>query len=384
MDGPLIGLARLPGDELRALWTSIQILLQVADNPWVTRFRVPRATRADPRFRRDTIIVFTPDQQRRLQSLVERVRRRGIPLFLQRAIVAHTDVVVLAPDVAAAAYGTSYASDPIRMRVGDGQMDGAESVSLHGERARAVLTRLDDGPDATAFGRDWYRATLAFQQQFESFDSPHLRAALQAFPDDPGIRFMSGCQHEALAGPLFQAFARSYRHSGLRPDIDSSSRELAAAEREFRRALAADPAHTEARLHLGRVLSLRGRHQEGAAELEAAYTDTRDALLQYFAALFLGDAHEALGRLAVARSWYERAARATADARIPHLALARLARELGDDRAAEASLERALARPPVEGQPVEPWWAYRHTQARGAAAQLDALRLRVVQGGGPP
>ena len=100
-------------------------------------------------------------------------------------------------------------------------------------------------------------ATIALGQRVESFDSNHLRHALRVIPDDAWLRFLEGCQHEAMAASLFQEFARPLRGTAMRPDIRSEDDELGGGEAAFREALRLDPALTEARLRLGRVLGAR-------------------------------------------------------------------------------------------------------------------------------
>ena len=88
--------------------------------------------------------------------------------------------------------------------------------------------------------------------------------------------------------------------------------------------------------------------------------------------LFLAEVREALGQLDAARAAYRRAADLTPEARVPHLQLARVAREQGDVETLQASLQRALAAP--DEASVEPWLSYRAIQGRQAKEWLDRVR----------
>ena len=102
-----------------------------------------------------------------------------------------------------------------------------------------------------------------------------------------------------------QSLARSLRlPAGAAHGIGSESGELGQAEQRFRRALEREPAFTEARIRLGRVLHLRGRHEEAARELQRAAAalsvepldgGRRRPARRYYAEMFLGAASEALG-----------------------------------------------------------------------------------------
>lgn len=376
IDGALIAATAWTRDDLQLLWIDIQVLLLLVGRPGDTRFRVvPLVPRAGFPGAADTRVTvrFSPAQRAIVDDLADRIRASGVNAVVKRAALVHTDVATLTPDRIAVSNGPVSMDAPLRMMIGDGQSAGAEAVSTHWDLARMLVASVSPAPGRDPWVRDWYRATLALGQQVESFDSLHLGHALRLFPDDPGILFLAGCQHEAFAAPLMQEFARGFRGSRLRPDIEDEGAELRRAERLFRQALASDPAHHEARLRLGRVLAVTGRHEAAVVELRRALLDTDDRELQYFAALFLGAAHEGTGDAGAAEAAYLRAAELAPQAPAPHLALARLAQRAGDRRGLEDRLSRALA-PPTGPDDTEPWWAYRAAQGRAAAAQLDEVR----------
>jgi hypothetical protein len=95
--------------------------------------------------------------------------------------------------------------------------------------------------------------------------------------------------------------------------------------------------------------------------------------MDYLGMLFLGAERESLGQLEDARDAFRRAAELASVARVPHLSLARVARELGDMQTMEESLKRALV-PPSDDEQADPWWQYRRVQGRRAEEQLNRVR----------
>jgi hypothetical protein len=373
-DSSLLSAATWSGNDLRQLWNDVQVLLLIVENPRLSRFRVrlreyetTAAQRGTPTF------TFDRGQRAALDALADRVRTAGLNVVLRRAILLHTDLVTLAPDLVASSAGAAPARAPVRMLVGDGNSRGVESMSLHWEMARLLAASVTPDPRADLWIRDWYRATVALVQHAQSFDSVQLRHGLRLFPRDPQLLLLAGCEREAFASPLFQAFARSVRNPFLRVPFGSAGAELEVAERYYRQALEVDSEFAEARLRLGRVLGLRGRHTEAVTELTRVLQGSAEAPLEYFARLFLGAEHEVLGALEPARAAYAMAAELTSGARIPHLAVARVARELGDTVTMQESLQRALA-PEADDESTDPWWQYHGMQGRLAESWLTRLR----------
>lgn len=377
VDAPLLVAAAFPTDGLRRLWVQVQLLLRVVDRPAAKALRVTALG--------DDAVPVTDAMLRGYeridgQAFTEvalRVKAVGRTAMCRRAVMLHTDVVLLAADVAAAAGGSVSTSAPLRIYVGDGSSLGAANDSLHWELARRLAEQITPDPRQDAFVRRWYQATLLNAHSFEMFDSVQLRHALRLFPEDPHLLFAAGCEREAFAGPVFQEFARQLAVTRMRPDFGEAAGELRRAEQYFRRVVAAEPGFTEAAVHLGRVLGLRGQHAEAARLLTASMDAGGDAVVTYYAVLFLGAELEALQRPGDAQAAYERAAQVMPKARLPHLALAHLARQSGERADTIERLRRALA--PVGDDPAdEPWYVYRRSHARGAeAAMADARRLSV-------
>lgn len=384
IDSALLEAAGWTRDELHELWIETQVLLRAVAEPQEDRFRVlpldPDAAIARRRRGLDPRVEmrFGPADLPRLGALAARVRTSGPNHVVRRAALVHTDVATLTPDRIPAPTGALSMSAPRRRSISDGRGGGAEVMSEHWDLARMLVAAVRPAPEQDSWVRDWYRATLAASQHDDFFDSIHLRHALRVFPDDPVILFLAGCEHEAFASPLFQEFARPLRRANLRPGFGGAGAELDRAAALFRRALEGDGAFDEARLRLGRVLSLQGRADDAVRELSHVLRDTDDPLVEYYAALFLGAAHESAGNAAPARLAYQRAATLVPHAPAAHLALARLAQRRGDRAAQVASLDRALATADTDDN--DPWWAYRASQGRHGPTWLDRVRRTWSQG----
>jgi tetratricopeptide (TPR) repeat protein len=130
----------------------------------------------------------------------------------------------------------------------------------------------------------------------------------------------------------------------------------------------------EARVRRGRVLRALGRYQEASDELRRAEAGLLNVQLRYYAALFLGDAHAALGQYASARDSYGRAIALYPNAQSPRLALSLVARRTGDRVAALREIATILARPADEGALADPLWTYHVWQQRPASDLLAELR----------
>jgi hypothetical protein len=386
VDGPLAGAAGWAESDLRQLWVDVQVLLQVAATPSRTRFTIlPMVSETRPAPGGRSGPSLRAEDRAALETLAVRLRGRGVNRTVKRAALLHTDVVTLGEGIAAPT-GTLDAGAPFRMLIGDGTTIGVQGVSIHWELGRLVLSHVTPDPKRDDFVRDWYRATVAMRQSVEFFDVPHLSQALRLFPDDPELLLLAGVEREAMATPLFQAFARSFSSTSMRTGIGRAERELSAALRFYRRALDANADLREARLRLGRVLALMGRHADAVRELRLAGDGSTDPLLEYYAAFFLGAALEGAGDVAAARDALQRAADLAPASRAPHLALARIARERGDREETTVSLDRALARV-ANDDPLDPMCAAdarRRGRARGPAAPGDrrrhGARRRVTRG----
>jgi tetratricopeptide (TPR) repeat protein len=207
----------------------------------------------------------------------------------------------------------------------------------------------------------------------------HFSRALELFPNDPDVLFLVASVHETFAGIRLQSVMRSMKvPRDVKFDIQEEGPELRLAEQLYKRALERNPGLIEARIRLGRVLGLRGRHEEAVAQLRQA-EPVEEPILQFYVHLFLGGEFEALGNGVEARHAYERAAALAPTAQSPLLGLSRLAEEAGDRAAARELIARVLELPRVEPERADPWWVYEIAQARAVDAMVADLRQRVAE-----
>ena len=381
VDSALLTAADWSLDDLRATWIGVNVALAAATTTKRSGFDVaPLDIAARPRRDATFRILLSRGERRDLERLVARLLAIGVAPALKRAVVVHTDLVTLVPGlVRASASSPAAIGAPLRMNAGDGRGAGVEGLSVHWDVARLMVRLLPRTEESDRFARDWFRATIALGQRDEFFDARHVREALHRCPDDPVLLFLAGAEREAMASSFFQAFAHATTGGAVRPEIDDSASELAAAERFYRRALERDPSLVEARVRLGRVLLEHGRMADAAVELRAALSARLEPVVEYLATLFLGTALEATAQLADARDAYRHATTLTAGARLPHLALARVAFALGDTDGLAGGLDKALRRT-EDGAPIDPWLGYRSVQARHAADWLEQVRRAARNG----
>jgi tetratricopeptide (TPR) repeat protein len=277
----------------------------------------------------------------------------------------------------------------------DGRLQGVQTAGVHWRMGRMLLDEVKPDPSRDEMVRMWYRATSAYLQAAHSFvyATPHLDRARQLFPGDADLLLYSGSMHESMATPLVQAAVMPARGDepptprigGMRIEpplqspgfsfsIRSPHGELLLAESFLRQAVKSRPTLTEARVRLGRVLDLLGRHEEGAAELRRAASATDDRLLLYYADLFLGQAELALNHPDEARASFERAASRYPRAQSPRLALSQLARRYGDRAGALSAIQHVLDLPASEGEREDPWWYYNEVHLPDADHLLDEMR----------
>ena len=107
--------------------------------------------------------------------------------------------------------------------------------------------------------------------------------------------------------------------------IPPAEKTNAEAERLFRRALSIDPSLVEARVRLARLLDLRKRHEEAAAELKTALAGNATPVVAFYAHLFAGRAAQSLGQSDVAAGHYQDALALFPDAQSALLASSQLA-----------------------------------------------------------
>jgi tetratricopeptide (TPR) repeat protein len=314
--------------------------------------------------------------------------------FLHRALSLHTDIAIVERsafdrDLPPSLAGKVLLLDPTR--------PDAAGRAFQWRAARAIAGQLAALPSGAAAVRLWYRATSAMLQQWGDCATlrPHLRAGLDAMPDDPVLLLADGTLHQTFADPRVRAYldatteaeqARFGPRQGVR--IDGSLRtgsgvtdrvvvvgmprgvadrvgaaaehvELERAEQAFRDALAQDAALVEARIRLAHVLLRRQRPADALGALQPLAGTTLSPVLDYYRAMVLGSVLDALGRHREALAVFERAAAALPGAQAARVAVSRQALVDGHPVDGLRSLVDGLGPQAPRGAAAgDPWYDY--------------------------
>jgi tetratricopeptide (TPR) repeat protein len=310
---------------------------------------------------------MTPADEVHLQTLRNRIARTGIDRFLKRAAMLHTDVTLFHPDVhLTTREGTGHLAT-------DGRSEGDLGRPWHYMLARSFLYLVlwdKDVPRLTVRKTEpdpevllWYQAVgnELWRQRNYTEALPHIRAALDLFPGDAELQFVSGVIHESQSGTQLQAAVQEQvaafrgRRERYIPGVGTADAERDEAEDAFRAAIAADPGHLEARLRLAQVLNVDGEYDEAVRELTLVLERTKAPWHRYFALLFLGRAEEGRGHPDEARHAYESASGLFPDAQAPRMAISQIDMQAGR-RADAVSVFQFLSRErPFD---ADPWWQY--------------------------
>jgi tetratricopeptide (TPR) repeat protein len=371
-DSSLILAAASSTADLQELWPTVRALIKLAESPRHTgRLSLSIGTVGRPK-----PFVYNAAEVSAIQLLIAGLQRRGgIDRLVKRGALLHADVAMLTPTLFEA-NGTSALGARMVVEMTDGEHQRTVKAAPHMDFARLLLDEVKPKPADDETVRLLYQATLAELHRTERIDMQHAERALQLFPKDADILFQIAGQHEAVASVRVQRALRFIpfpQRRALR--IGNTSEELMLAQTYFERALRANPDHVEARLRLGRVLGLRGKHAAAAVELRRSITSTKDPVLLYYGSLFLGSEEEALREPVRARAAYTRAATLYPRAQSVRLALSRLASSTDDNGEARRTAQDALALP-MDGDRYDPWWDYHLAFARHAGAMLADLYRR--------
>ncbi len=344
-------------------------------------------------------VIQTPAEER-IANLAGAIRvTPGADAFLKRAAVLHADAAIerdgeaikpaepvrrsdFVPRGAAAAllsYGSLYINR-------DGEILGETPMDWNWPFARSLLDLVLASQPNDPFVATWYHTTAAFMFQRGQYGEavPHLERAVAVLPEDAKILFDRACYAEIMGLPRNQVLlsdqdvmaSRAARAGGsvligtpaglvgpLGIPLEKETNDE--AERWFRRALRADPSYVEARVRLGRLLGLRKRHDEAAAELAAALAANPTGSVLFYAHLFAGRSAQAMGKIAGAAAHYKAADQLFPGAQSSGLARSQAALLESDVPAAVESIhlidKSTMARDP---------WRWYH---RGAGRDADAL-----------
>jgi tetratricopeptide (TPR) repeat protein len=314
--------------------------------------------------------------------------------FLKRATVLHTDAAIFVdkfpqpvdttvpPSRPSEAHATRRGSSLIRtpepsvaplltiatfVRQKDGDVLGTTDANWNWPFARsllAFLTRIQRGPDDQSlnahdpFVGEWYHAVASFlfAQRLYGEATDHFSHAAQVLADDPRLLFDRGCYAEILGLPVHQLFVSDSVAGAMRPNVPPLAETNGEAERLFRRALEVDPSFVEARVHLARLLDIRGADAEAASQLNTAADSNPQGVVGFYAHLFDARVSQRRGALDDAAAQYREALALYPHAQSALLGLSQVGLAGGDAQAALKALER-LGPESLKGD-ADPWWDY--------------------------
>jgi tetratricopeptide (TPR) repeat protein len=242
-------------------------------------------------------------------------------------------------------------------------------MTFHLDAGKTVFEKIRRA-DAAPFNETWYQDVAALYLSAGDLDGAAavVRRALREHASSGGMLLAAGIVNEAEAALEDRTAAASPtgpEATGLigrqtvdplpvnrggraragtaipsifpdRTPAQQRQFDLSDAEKAYRQALAGDQESEEARLRLGRVLSLEGKGEEAHATLAVLIGASRDQRILYLAHLFLADLATRQKDVNVAASEYKAAIAANPLSRIAYVGLSNLALLAGDAPRAQA------------------------------------------------
>jgi tetratricopeptide (TPR) repeat protein len=326
--------------------------------------------------------------------------------FLKRAAVLHADTAFIRE------LDDAKPAEPVRPPTGlpyspllsqrtlhlnrDGEILGDSLADWNWPFARSLIALVFPRPADDPFVGAWYHATSAFMLQHGLYGEvlPHLESATALLPDDARVLFDRASYAELQGLPRIQVLlsdadvlairaqragrsslirtpATLPRRLGIPPEEEANEE----AERLFRRALRADPSFVEARVRLGRLLGVRKRHDEAAAELATALAANPSGAVLFYAHLFAGRSAQALGKIADAAGHYKAADLLFPGAQSSGLARSQAALLESDVPAALESIQHVDTSTDAQ----DPWGWYHLGAGRDADALLREMWAQVLK-----
>jgi tetratricopeptide (TPR) repeat protein len=199
-------------------------------------------------------------------------------------------------------------------------------------------------------------------------------------PGNPTILYESATVAETLArGYSVKVMETPSGVPSIEPDTARNLQRRAGllndAARWLREALERDDTMVIARLHLGRVETQRSREKEALSHLERVFGATPDGATAYLAALFIGAAHERMGRPDAAAASYRQAIERFPSGHAAYVALSEILQRSGKTDESRAVLHSLLDG--KAGLTREPWWWYLADPPDVADERLADLRREV-------
>lgn len=328
--------------------------------------------------------------------------------FFKRAAVLHTDAVILAerfpqPDdttapapaqrSTASSSGFPLVRPPIThvpplltnaalVRHQDGDVLGTTYADWNWPFARRLLDELSQthtpprhrSPEPTdPFVGEWYHAVASylFANRLYGDATDHFFHASQILSNDARVLFDRGCYAEILGLPAHQVFVSDWTPGKMRPNVPGLEQTNNEAERLFRRALEVDPSFVEARVHLGRLLGVRGAHAEAVTELERALASKPGGVVGFYARLFAARVAQERDALGEAAAQYRDALTLFPNAQSALLGASQVALASGDAPSALKTLERLGPQSAVGD--ADPWWDYALASGRDVNELMQHL-----------
>lgn len=249
---------------------------------------------------------------------------------------------------------------------------GGLHFSMAGRLVDELRKRVPKDPTVRA----WFVTVgaILLSQREVATTAALLERGLRWYPADSQLLLFAGAAYELRASSRVQD---GEDLDGIREGIGGATANLSRAEYFYRSAFNHDQSLIEAQIRLGRVLGLRGKHDDAVAELEAARRGlsaqaSPSEVVLFFSSLFLGDELAALGRSDLARASYRNALALYPGADSAHLALGTLEYAVGArDQALAAIVDMAKQRSIA---PDDPWRDYFSAgEARDVERLLAAL-----------
>lgn len=338
--------------------------------------RAARALATGTRVSRDELALISEELVPKVAAKMDRND------LVRRAALLHADVMMLG--LVKEPHHTSeedarrqaQPSDRVMVLGMDGHHRGYGVAPGHWQFARHLLDTVSEDPAMAASLRLWYRATAAFLLFDGSWSEAeiHLEYARDQRLADAALLFDAACVYEIYASPQVTVIADALRGpKGPAVNVPPAVENLRKAGRLFEEAVLLDAGFCEARVRLARITALLGRREEAAQELRPLASGDAEPVVRYFAALFLGDVEQALGRRDAAIEAFRLAATLFPQAQSPHLALSALAIDHADRREAVAELQNLLQLPAEASRRFDPWWTYHLGNGRNVEDHLSRL-----------
>lgn len=243
-----------------------------------------------------------------------------------------------------------------------------------GERALQRVTAARGGGDE--FVARWYAASASvFLAQSDTARAREVAGrGLGRIRGSAVLQFVAGRIEDVEAQRYDADLGRDDR-SRLALNMERRG-QLALAERAYRQALAVDPRHAAAQLHLGRVLALLDRTEEARRLLAPiAASDSVPPGDRYLATLFLAALHERAGEIERARALLEGIEAVAPGRQTAWVALAQLEVKAGDVERARDAVRHGAA----TTADTDEWWEYRN----GGLLEDEFEWLRASVSGSP-